>query len=184
MVGDGLDAGLQQADGWPSDLITQAQAAELTGRTVHTIRRWRKEAGLDSYREPGNPIAPVQVSRAQLLALAGRFAPTKVSAVDVDVRDAAAGGSAGGVGAPDALLAQRDHIATLQSLVSSLSAQRDGLQARADQFRDDNRGLVAENQRLRSQVDDKQRRIDALETELASPVRALLGASRRFLGGK
>ena len=154
----------------PADLISQAEAARLVGRTVDTLRRWRRDRGLRTWRDP-HPTAPTMVSKAEVLALAGQVSPPAKVGDEGHGRVVPTG-----QGSADVALAMQAHIDTLQRHVDALQAQRDGLLDRVEQLRSDNKHLDR-------QASDLQRRVDALERELASPVRALLGAGRRLWGG-
>lgn len=55
----------------PLDLITLREAQGLTGKSPATIRRWRREKGLEDYRDPGSRTAPSLFRKSQLLAIAG-----------------------------------------------------------------------------------------------------------------
>jgi hypothetical protein len=54
----------------PDDLISLKEAGALVGRSIDSLRRWRKSKGLVDYRDKNDPSAPSLVSRAAVLAIA------------------------------------------------------------------------------------------------------------------
>ena len=166
-------------DPMPADVMTLRQAAELVGRSVATLRRWRAEHGLRDWRNTADMSAPSLVSRADLLALLARLQAGRpgadgivdgvvVGSADADrtstpLRPAPAGGSALIVGLVDDLRAQRDMAQ------AALQAERDRAQAAVDALdraRRDTLELVARLTRLETLV--LSGKVRALEAERAA----------------
>ena len=140
----------------PTDLITQSEASVLVGRGVDTIRRWRRDKGLQVWRDvDGDHTAPAMVSRTAVLELAKAVSPQRTS----DKRRAGQGEGA-----------YRDLQAHLATMEASLNSER---QARAE-LHQLSTLLQVENERLRAEIIDKTRRIDALEEKMHKGVSGLL----------
>jgi len=163
----------------PADVMTLRQAAELVGRSVDTLRRWRAEHGLRDWRNTADMSSPSLVSRSDVLALVARLQAGRpgadgivdgvvVGSADADrigtyLRPAPAGGSALVAGLVDDLRAQRD---TAQA---ALVLERDRAQAAVDALdaaRRDTLELVARLTRLETLV--LSGKVRALEAERAA----------------
>ncbi len=175
-------------DHLPADLMTLRQAAELVGRSVDTLRRWRTEHGLRDYRNTADMSAPSLVSRADLLALVARLKAghpgvdgiidgVVVGSADADrmgthLRPAPAGGSALVAALVDDLRAARDTAqAALQLERDRAHLERDRAQAAVDALdgaRRDTLELVARLARLETLIlSGKVRALDAERAALA-----------------
>lgn len=62
----------------PENLITYREAAELVGKDVKTIKRWRRDGKLQAHEQPGD--TRVYVHRGQVLSIAGAQAGGRVGA--------------------------------------------------------------------------------------------------------
>jgi len=153
----------------PNDLITQHEAASLVGRGVDSVRRWRRERGLEVWRDP-SPVAPAMVSRAQVLAIAGQVKGARAADTNpLDVRQPSQ------LATTDAILAQRAHIESLQTQVADLMQRLSEERAYTEMLR-------KELTQLGGMLQERDQKIAALEKELTGGlVRGLLtGARRRF----
>ena len=171
-------------DPMPADVMTLRQAAELVGRSVDTLRRWRAEHGLRDWRNTADMSSPSLVSRAALLALLARLQAGRpgvdgiVDGVVVGSADAerigtsirpapAAGGLVAGL--VDDLRAARDMAqAALQAERDRAQLERDRAQAAVDALdraRRDTLELVARLTRLETLI--LSGKVRALEAERA-----------------
>ena len=144
----------------PQDLITLKEAAKLTGKAEHSLRRWKREKGLKDWRDTKDARAPSLVSRAEVTAIAVQVASTAV--VDTTRK-----GTGGQVSAQAVATVLREHLHTLERDVEDLRVQRDATARR----------LVdreAELAMVRAELVDTRKRVDALERELNGGVRGLL----------
>jgi len=160
------------SDTRPTDLISQREAAALIGRGIDTVRRWRREHGLRVFRGDSHN-SPAMVSRAELLALAGRFSGGSSKGASVS------GDSHQPTGAlpSDAVLAMRSNLDDLRAQVADLKQQRAELASYVDLLRDH----LAKTQ---NELVEKTRRLDAIEREISNPVRGLLTVGRRVIFGR
>jgi hypothetical protein len=170
----------------PADVMTLRQAAELVGRSVDTLRRWRWEHGLRDWRNTADMSSPSLVSRSDVLALVARLQAGRpgvdgivdgvvVGSADADrigthLRPAPAGGSALIAGLVDDLRAARDMAqAALQAERDRAQLERDRAQAAVDALdaaRRDTLELVARLTRLETLV--LSGKVRALEAERAA----------------
>lgn len=154
----------------PNDLITQREAAALVGRGVDSIRRWRREYGLEVFRDE-HPTAPAMVSRAQVLAFAGQVKGGSTAETH-PLKEY----KPSQIGAPDAFLAQRAHIESLQAQVSDLMQRLSEERAYTEMLR-------KELTQLGGMLQERNQKVAALEKELTGGlVRGLLTGARRRLG--
>jgi len=145
----------------PIDLITQREAAELVGRNVDTVRRWRREYNLGVWRDD-NPTAPAMVSKSQVLSIAGRIKPARRS--DRGIKDERLHGEV----SADAYRAQLGHIGSLEAHINASEKQvADLLQQRAEmsQYIEI---LRDESSTLKAELAEKDKRLAVLEVELRS----------------
>ena len=117
----------------PNDLIPQKEAAEKVGKTLATIRNWRKKGILQTFSEKGSRSA--LVSLAQLMQVAGLQAQGHVAA---PVRRT---GPSSVKPDSEVLSALKAHLSSLESQVGDLQRQRDALQIEVSGLREDNRDL-------------------------------------------
>jgi len=144
----------------PHDPITIKEAAALAGKSLDTIRRWRKSKGLEGWREPGNPTAPVLLSKSQLLQVAAdaAYAHTLAEPPSAPVKRKAAATSA---------WTSAGVIAALQANLGDLRDERDHLRQVLDSTR-------AEADQLRHELKDTRAKVRALEAQLNQGKRGLL----------
>lgn len=157
--------------GTNTDLIPLKEACAIIGKSPDTVRRWHKDKGIAWHREPGNPSAPVFVSKAEVLRIAADIAGSARSAspTSAPLPVGVARGAVAAEGTGAALTsAMQAHLATLEGVVSDARKERDALRAELDAVRAD---LAV----ARAHLADRDARIAALERELNGGTRGLLG---------
>jgi hypothetical protein len=140
----------------PVDLVSQPAAAKLIGRSVETVRRWRKSGKLRSWREEG-ATAPVMISKAEIWNLAGidKVTPTYPK-----------------------------HVTPKTPLEVELRESRDYFRSRTEILENELRHTQNKLADKERRIAALERELASREQELMSPVKALLGVGRRkFFGG-
>ena len=175
----------------PDDLLTMRQASGLVGRSIDTLRRWRREHGLRDYRDAADPSAPSLLSRAEVVDLAARLAADRpdlrgiVDAVAFSSDDPLAAAltpasqapvrlpGAASLGIPSA----PSTFALVADLAADLRAERDRLRGERDAAR-------AEADAARAELHALTSRVAVLETLVADGRRSALDAERERLRPK
>jgi hypothetical protein len=171
----------------PDDLLTLRQAAELVGRSVDTLRRWRGEHGLRDWREASDPSAPSLVSRAEVIDLVARLAASRPDAAGVvDAVGIPMGDPLAQTPTPASLARPRiprtdptltplhtppHTLALVADLVADLRAERNRLQGERDTARASTMAAEAEARTLAL-------RVATLEALVADGRRSALQAER------
>lgn len=174
----------------PDDLLTMRQASGLVGRSVDTLRRWRREHGLRDYRDAADLSAPSLLSRAEVVDLAARLAAERpdhrgiVDAVAFPSDDPLAGSVTPASQAPVRLPGAASlagpssaSLALVADLAADLRAERDRLRAERDAAR-------AEADAARAELHALTSRVAVLETLVADGRRSALDAERERLRPK
>lgn len=178
----------------PEDLLTMRQASALVGRSIDTLRRWRREHGLMDYRDAADPTAPSLLSRAEVVDLAARLAADRpdprgiVDAVAFPSGDPLAAGVTPASTAPARLPGSASlagpssaSLALVADLAADLRAERDRLRAERDAARAEADAARAEADRARGDLRALAVRVAALETLVADGRRSALEAERERL---
>lgn len=143
----------------PPDAVPIREAARLVDRGVSTLRAWIAAGDLPAYRgvgtHPGN--APVLVSRAELLALAGR-----TKAVAPGRRREAPGED------PGDLAAVRAELATVRADLAVARAELAGARETSEALRAALRASEAHARDLAAALEVERVRARAVEGELAA----------------
>lgn len=137
----------------PDDLLTMRQASALVGRSIDTLRRWRREHGLRDYRDAADPTAPSLLSRRETVDLAARLAADRpdlrgiVDAVAFASDDPLAALVTPASSAPMRLpgaasLTSSASLALVADLAADLRSERDRLRAERDEAVAESRSLA------------------------------------------
>lgn len=166
----------------PDDLLTLKQAATLLGRSVDTLRRWRRERGLRDWRDPADRSAPTLVSRADVIDIAAAVAAERpdlagvVDAVTWSPDDPLAATPSPASLAPERLpgsaslaIGGPSAVALVAELAADLRGERDRLRAERDA--------------ARAEAEQARARVIALEALIAHGRRSALDAERVKLSG-
>lgn len=165
-----------QPDNQPDDLVLQADAAELTGKSISTIRSWLRSGRLCKYREtPGNDHSRVLVSRSELLTVAGlpddacsgTVNPRKRPRQDGDTSPSATS-QLDQSGIIQAMQATIDaHTATIDVLRATLAQRDSDVDARDAAAQSVREALSQAAEAQSGRADAERRRADELARELA-----------------
>lgn len=122
-------------EGRPNDIIPQKEAAEKIGKSLATIRNWRKKGALETYTEPGSRSAMVSLS--QLMQVAGLQAQGHSNA------PVQRSGPLSSIlkGDSEVVSAMKAHLSSLESQITDLQRQRDSLQRETEALTQENRDL-------------------------------------------
>jgi hypothetical protein len=182
----------------PDDLLTLRQASGLVGRSIDTLRRWRREHGLRDYRDPADPSAPSLLSRAEVVDLAARLAADRpdlrgiVDAVAFSSDDPLAAAITPASQAPVrlpgsaslAIPSAPSTFALVADLAADLRVERDRLRAERDRLRAEVEAARAETDRVWGELRAAAVRVATLETLVADGRRSALDAERERLRPK
>ena len=151
----------------PIDAITLMDAAKYTGKSIPTIRRWRREKGLLFWREGNSKASKVFVSKSDVLSIAQSMNKNSVEGTRTPKRSDIA---------VDTLSAMQSHIAGLESQIRDLQEDKKSLRDEITQLRSDRK-------KVNEQLLDCQAKSKALADQLNGKHKGLLARAFKVVRG-